>query len=179
MAIVQEDYQSQWYLISTYSGKEKHVKTCLLERIRSFALEGKILEIEIPVDFQRKPGKKDPVEEKVYPGYVLVKMFLDDQTWYAVRRTPNVLGFVGPEGKPTPLTKKEVEIMLNRITEEEARARLNFSVNDHIRINNGPFQDLTGVVEEINEETEKAKVLLTMFGRQMAVEIDFPFIEKI
>jgi transcriptional antiterminator NusG len=77
------------------------------------------------------------------------------------------------------LTKKEVEIMLNRITEEEARARLNFSVNDHIRINNGPFQDLTGVVEEINEETEKAKVLLTMFGRQMAVEIDFPFIEKI
>jgi len=179
MAIVTEDNTPNWYLISTYSGKEKHVKTCLLERIRSFAIEGRILDIQIPVDYQRKPGKKDPVEEKVYPGYVLVKMFLDDQTWYAVRRTPNVLGFVGPEGKPTPLSKKEVSIMLDRVSEEEARAKLNFSIHDHIRITNGPFQDLTGVVEEIDEDTEKAKVRLTMFGREMPVDIDFPFIEKV
>ncbi|MCK5848185.1 MAG: transcription termination/antitermination factor NusG [Caldisericia bacterium] len=179
MAILQEDNQPQWYLINTYSGKEKHVKTCLLERARSFGIEGRILDIKIPVDYQRKPGKKDPVEEKVYPGYILVRMSLDDQTWYAVRRTPNVLGFVGPEGMPTALSEKEVSIMLNRVTEEEARALLNFSVGDHIKITNGPFQDLTGTVEEIEEETEKAKIKLVMFGREMPVEIDFSFIEKI
>jgi transcriptional antiterminator NusG len=181
MASVIQSYKMEWYLINTYSGSEEDVKKHLLQRVKALGFEQRIFRVEIPKDHQvkLKNGKRDIVEEKVYPGYVLVQMLLDDETWLVVRKTPKVIGFVGPAGKPTPLSLDEVKVMLKRISKEEARAHLNFSVGDTVRIVSGPFTDMIGVVEEINENTEKAKVRLTMFGRDMPVDLDFINIDKV
>ncbi len=173
--------KAEWFLISTYSGSEEKVKKSLMMRIKSFGKEHEILQIEVPVDYQvkLKGGKRDVAPEKVYPGYVLVKMIMNDETWLIVRKTPNVIGFVGPAGKPNSLTDQEVNIMLKRVGAEEAKANLNFDVNDSVRIISGPFSDMIGVVEEINMNTEKAKVRLMMFGRDMPVELDFINIDRV
>jgi transcription termination/antitermination protein NusG len=176
-----DNEKTEWYLVSTYSGSEEKVKKSMLMRIKSFGKENQILRIEVPVDYQvkLKGGKRDVAPEKVYPGYVLVEMIMNDETWLLVRKTPNVIGFVGPAGKPTPLSEHEVDIMLKRVGAEEAKANLNFDVNDSVRIIGGPFSDMIGVVEEINMNTEKAKVRLMMFGRDMPVELDFINIDRV
>lgn len=171
----------KWYLVSVYSGYEDKVKKTLLQKIKSLGKEDKILRVEVPIDFQvrLKNGKREVVPERVYPGYVLIEMILDDDTWLLVRNTPYVVGFVGSEGKPTPLSDEEVKKMLLRVGVDEAKAKLNFDINDSVKIVGGPFDGMIGVVEEINKETEKAKVRLMLFGRDMPVELDFVNIDKI
>lgn len=144
-------------------------------------MEDLIFRMEVPVDYQvkLKDGKRQVLPEKVYPGYVLVEMIMTDQSWYVVRNTPGVIGFVGSGGKPLPLEEDEVVQMLKRVGLEEAKAALNFNVGDTIRVVGGPFNEMIGVVEAINEEKEKAKVRLSMFGREMPVELDFVNIEVI
>lgn len=173
--------EPHWYILHTYSGYENKVKINLQQRVQSMNMEDLIFRIEVPVDYQvkLKDGKRQVLPEKVYPGYVLVEMIMTDQSWYVVRNTPGVIGFVGSGGKPLPLEEEEVIQMLKRVGLEEAKAALNFSVGDTIRVVGGPFNEMIGVVEAINEEKEKAKVRLSMFGREMPVELDFVNIEVI
>jgi len=173
--------EPHWYILHTYSGYENKVKINLIQRVQSMNMEDLIFRIEVPVDYQvkLKDGKRQVLPEKVYPGYVLVEMIMTDQSWYVVRNTPGVIGFVGSGGKPLPLEEEEVQQMLKRVGLEEATAALNFSVGDTIRVVGGPFNEMIGIVEAINEEKEKAKVRLSMFGREMPVELDFVNIEVI
>ena len=173
--------EPHWYILHTYSGYENKVKINLLQRVQSMNMEDLIFRVEVPVDYQvkLKDGKRQVLPEKVYPGYVLVEMIMTDQSWYVVRNTPGVIGFVGSGGKPLPLDEGEVKQMLKRVGLEEAKAALNFSVGDSIRVVGGPFNEMIGVVESINEEKEKTKVRLSMFGREMPVELDFINIEVI
>jgi transcriptional antiterminator NusG len=171
----------QWYLIHTYSGSEKKVLVELEERIKGYGLEERILEVFLPVDhysvIEREKRKIKPV--KVFPGYLLIQMIMDDETWYIVRNTPGVLGFVGSGNKPTPLTQDEVAKIVNRISEEEAKEKLNFSVGNKVKILIGPFKNMEGIVESIDEDKGSARVILKMFGREMPVEIQSEFIQKI
>jgi transcription termination/antitermination protein NusG len=173
--------EPKWYVLHTYSGYENKVKINLLQRIQSMNMEDLIFRVEVPVDYQvkLKDGKRQVLPEKVYPGYVLVEMIMTDQSWYVVRNTPGVIGFVGSGGKPLPLDEEEVKQMLKRVGLEEAKANLNFHVGDSIRVVGGPFNEMIGIVESINEEKEKTKVRLSMFGREMPVELDFVNIELI
>lgn len=172
----------QWYLIHTYSGKENKVLVELEDRIKGYGFEDRIFKVILPVDYYSdvdKKGKRKIKTRKVFPGYLLVQMVMDDETWYLVRNTPGVLGFVGPSGKPTPLTEEEVSRILDRITEEEAKEKLNFEVGDRVRILIGPFKNMEGNVDSIDESKGTAKVILKMFGREMPVEIQSEYIQKI
>lgn len=173
--------KASWYLINVYSGYEEKVKKSLLQKVKTLGKEHKILRIEVPVDYQvrLKEGKREVIPERVYPGYVLVEMILDDDSWLLVRQTSYVVGFVGSEGKPSPLSDEEVKKMFSRIGVEEAKAKLNFDIGDSVKIIGGPFDGMIGIVEEINKETEKAKVRLMLFGRDMPVELDFVNVDKI
>jgi len=176
-----EEKKPEWFLVHTYSGSEKKALINLQERIKGYGVEDKILKVILPVDYYSvvERGKRKVKPHRVFPGYLIVQMILDDQTWFVVRNTPGVLGFVGSGGKPTPLTDKEVEVLLNRIGEEEAREKMNFEVGDRVKILAGPFKDMEGTVQEIDEAKGKSKVLLEMFGREMPVEIKSEFIQKI
>lgn len=171
----------QWYLIHTYSGSEKKVLVELEERIKGYGLEERILKVFLPVDhysvIEREKRKIKPV--KVFPGYLLIQMIMDDETWYIVRNTPGVLGFVGSGNKPTPLTQDEVGKIVNRISEEEAKEKLNFSAGNKVKILIGPFKNMEGIVESIDENKGTSRVILKMFGREMPVEIQSEFIQKI
>ncbi len=177
----EETKSPQWFLVHTYSGSEKKVLTELEERIKGYGLEERIFNVFLPVDhysvIEHDKRKIKPV--KVFPGYLLIQMIMDDETWYIVRNTPGVLGFVGSGNKPTPLTQDEVEKIVNRISEEEAKEKLNFSVGNKVKILIGPFKNMEGVVESIDEGKGTAKVILKMFGREMPVEIESEFIQKI
>ena len=176
-----EEKKPEWFLVHTYSGSEKKALINLQERIKGYGVEDRILKVILPVDYYSvvERGKRKVKPRRVFPGYLIVQMILDDQTWFVVRNTPGVLGFVGSGGKPTPLTEKEVEVLLNRVGEEEAREKMNFEVGDRVKILAGPFKDMEGTVQEIDEAKGKSKVLLEMFGREMPVEIKSEFIQKI
>jgi len=178
-----EDKTPRWYLVHTYSGKEKKVLEELKERIRGYGLEDRVLEVLLPEDYYSevdKKGRRKIKPKKVFPGYIFVKMIMDDESWYVVRNTPGVLGFVGPTGKPTPISDEEIaKIIEQRITEERAKEKLHFDINDRVRILVGPFKDMEGVVEAIDEEKGTAKVVLKMFGREMPVEIQSEHIQKV
>ena len=179
----QETKTPQWYLVHTYSGKEQKVVTELKERIAGYGLEDRILDVLLPIDYYSmvdKRGKRKIKPIKVFPGYILVRMIMDDEAWYVVRNTPGVLGFVGPTGKPTPISKEEIKkIDEGRITEEKAKEKLHFDINDRVRILVGPFKNMEGVVESINEAKGTARVVLKMFGREMPVEIQSEYIQKV
>lgn len=179
----QETKTPQWYLVHTYSGKEQKVVTELKERIAGYGLEDRILEVLLPIDYYGmvdKRGKRKIKPVKVFPGYILVRMIMDDEAWYVVRNTPGVLGFVGPTGKPTPISEEEInKIVEGRITEEKAKEKLHFDINDRVRILVGPFKNMEGVVESINEAKGTARVVLKMFGREMPVEIQSEYIQKV
>ena len=173
--------EKHWYVIHTYSGYENKVSANLERKVHSLGMENEIFRIVIPMEKEvelNKDGKKRVVERKVFPGYVLVEMIVNDRSWYAVRNTPGVTGFVGSGTKPIPLTDEEVRQIMASIGVEEARAHIDFQLQQLVRLKSGPFADQVGKIAEINEERGKLKVLVDMFGRETPVEIDFTQVEE-
>jgi transcription termination/antitermination protein NusG len=178
------DLPGDWYVIHSYSGYENKVKANLETRIQSMHMEDKIFEVHIPMEdvVEFKGGKKVTVPKKVFPGYILVRMGLDDDSWYAVRNTPGVTGFVaGNAQKPTPLSRREVERFLG-VQEEEEKGKPRFKpewdVGEQVRVVTGPFADFNGVIEELNVDQQKVVVLVNIFGRDTPVELGFEDIQK-
>jgi transcription termination/antitermination protein NusG len=172
-----------WYVVHTYAGYEAKVKANLESRIQSMNLEDRIYDVVIPTEdaVEIKGGKKQTVQRKVFPGYVLVRMHLDDDTWYAVRNTPAVTGFVGPPGaRPVPLSLREVEAILREPEEGEVVVpSVEFEEGENIRVTSGPFADFTGTISEINPDQSKLKVLVSIFGRETPVELGFDQVAKL
>jgi len=171
-----------WYAIHTYSGYENAVLRNLRQRIDSLAMQDKIFNVVVPTEkkIKIKGGKRVEVEEKVYPGYVLVEMIVDDDSWYVVRNTPRVTGFVGAGVTPVPLTEKEITYFLGRMeSDETAKHTIDLEVGETIIINDGPFKDLEGLVSEVDSDRGKVKVMVSLFGRETPVELDFLQIKKL
>ncbi|MEI6528633.1 MAG: transcription termination/antitermination protein NusG [bacterium] len=170
-----------WYAIHTYAGYENAVARNLKQRIESLNMSDKIFEVIVPMEkkIKVKGGKRIEEEEKVYPGYVLVDMIVTDDSWYVVRNTPRVTGFVGSGVYPVPLTKQEIDFLLGRMQESSVKHNIDLSVDDIVKIADGPFKDLEGKVSEIDNERGKVKVLVLMFGRETSVELDMLQIRKI
>lgn len=176
-----------YYVVHTYAGYEKKVQENLNSRIQSMNMDDRIYDIIIPTEdaVEIKGGKKQQVKKKVFPGYVLVRMDLDDESWYVVRNTPAVTGFVGPPGaRPVPLSRAEVEKILVQPEEEEETTKtkkttVDYDVNENIRVTSGPFADFTGTISEINADQEKLKVLVSIFGRETPVELTFDQVAKL
>ncbi len=170
-----------WYVIHTYSGYEDAVARALRQRIESLDMQDKIFNVIVPKEkkIKIKGGKRVVVEEKIYPGYVLVEMIVTDDSWYVVRNTPHVTGFVGSGTTPVPISKEEVEVLLKKTGEEQPRYKFDVSVGDQVRIVDGPFKDFEGKVSEVDEERGKIKVLVTIFGRETPVELDYLQIKKL
>ena len=173
--------ERRWYVIHTYSGHENKVKTNLEHRIASLDMKDKIFQVLVPTEeeIEIKQGKRYPVERKVFPGYVLVEMVMDDDSWYVVRNTPGVTSFVGSGNKPTPLTDSEVKAILRQIKMEAPKYKVAFQKGEPVRVTDGPFADFHGVVDEIQPDRNKVKVLVSIFGRETKVELDFLQIEKL
>ena len=170
-----------WFVIHTYSGYENKVRTNLERRVASMAMQHKIFRILVPTEdeIEVKDGKRRIAKKKVFPGYVLVEMLMDDDSWYVVRNTPGVTGFVGSGSKPLPLQDKEVKAILRQLGDETPKFRITYQKGSSVRINSGPFMDFSGLVDEIHPEKEKVRVLVSIFGRETPVELDFAQVEKI
>ena len=182
------DRSGRWYVVHTYAGYENKVKSNLASRVRSMAVEDRIFEVVIPMEdvIEFKNGRKVVVQKKVFPGYLLVRMGLDDHAWYVVRNTPGVTGFVGSGAKPTPLSRKEVEDILGTgvvevgpQAEKKVRPRLEYEVAEQVRVVTGPFADFNGVISEIDVDRSKLKVLVNIFGRETPVELEFGDVAKL
>lgn len=171
----------KWYVIHTYSGYENKVKTNLEKRVDSMGMEDKIFRILVPVEeeVEVKDGRKKVTKKKVFPGYVLVEMVMSDDSWYVVRNTPGVTGFVGSGSKPIALLPAEVHSILRQMGLEEAKAKVDFEVGQHVRVIHGPFGGFVGRVEEINTDKAKLRVVVSMFGRDTPVELDFNQVEEL
>ncbi|GGJ01225.1 transcription termination/antitermination protein NusG [Alicyclobacillus cellulosilyticus] len=179
-----ENLEKHWYVIHTYSGYENKVKTNLESRVQSMGMGDKIFRVVVPTEeeIEIKNGKKRVVQKKVFPGYVLVEMIMTDDSWYLVRNTPGVTGFVGAPGgstRPVPLLPHEVRAILRKMGSDEVKTRVDFSVGEVVRICEGPFADMIGTVEEIHEDQQKLRVLVSMFGRETPLELDFAQVEKL
>lgn len=171
----------KWYVVHTYSGHENKVAATLKQKIKASGFEDKIFEIMVPTQekIEVREGKKMTLQEKIFPGYILVKMILNDESWHAVRSTPGVTSFVGTGNKPTPLVDSEVNA-IQRFSELEAPTyKASFTLGEAVRIVDGPFAEFLGTVDEINEEKGKVKVLVSIFGRETPVELDFLQVTKI
>lgn len=170
----------QWYIIHTYSGYEERVKRNLEQRIKYMNAGDKVFQVMIPTEdeLEIKSGQRRTVTKKIFPGYVLVQMAMDDESWGVVRNTPGVTGFVGSGGKPTPLAEEKVNKILKQMTEGVPTVKVGFSRGQSVRVVDGPFIDFVGIVDEINMEKGKVKVFLTLFGRETPVELDFLQVEK-
>ncbi len=170
-----------WYVIHTYSGYENKVKANLERRIESMNMEDKIFRIVVPMEdeLEIKDGKKRINKRKIFPGYVLVEMIMNDDSWYVVRNTPGVTGFVGSGSRPIPLTDEEAHLIMRQMGVEEPRVRLDLNVGEHIRVRSGPFENFVGVIEEVHPDKDKLRVRISMFGRETPVELDFAQVEKI
>lgn len=174
--------ERHWYAIHTYSGYEDAVARYLKQRIDSLAMHDKIFNILVPKEkkIKIKNGKRKAVEEKIYHGYVLVDMIMSEDSWYVVRNTPRVTGFVGPDPtEPTPLSKEEVESLMSRIKGEEPKFKIEFQVGETVKIIDGPFKDYEGKISEMDEDRGKLKIMVPIFGRETAVEIDSLQAQKI
>lgn len=177
------DLPGDWYVIHSYSGYENKVKVNLETRTKSMHMEDRIFDVEIPMEdvVEIKNGKKVTVKKKVFPGYILVRMRLDDDSWYTVRNTPGVTGFVGGSNTPTPLSRREVERFLGVEKEEEKpkpRFKPAFDINDMVRVVTGPFADFNGRIEDIDLDQSKVTVLVNIFGRDTPVELGFEDIQR-
>lgn len=163
-----------WYVLHTYSGYEDNVARNLRQRTESMGMEDKIFQVLVPREkkIKIKEGKRKVVEERLFPGYVLVEMVVTDDSWYVVRNTPNVTGFVGSGTIPTPISPEEVKRLFERMGEEEPTYKLEMKVGDMVKITDGPFKDFDGRVSEVNEAKGKIKVLVNMFGRETPIELD-------
>lgn len=170
-----------WYAIHTYAGYENAVARNLKQRIESLGMEGKIFNVIVPTEkkIKVKGNKRVEEEEKIYPGYILVDMLVDDESWYIVRNTPRVTGFVGSGVYPVPLSKKEVDELFGRMNRDKAVHKIDLAKDDQVKITEGPFRDLEGRVSEVDEDRGKIKVMVPMFGRETPVEIDFLQIKRI
>ena len=176
-----ENTKASWYVVHTYSGHENKVATTLKQRIISMSLDGKIIEILVPTQekIEVRDGKKITVHDKIFPGYILVKMELDDESWHAVRSTAGVTAFVGIGNRPTALPEEEVQTIMKFMRMEAPKYKASFSIGEAIKIIDGPFADFLGTVDEINEEKGKVKALVSIFGRETPVELDFLQVSKI
>jgi len=172
---------ARWYTIHTYAGYENAVERNLKQRIESLGMENKIFDVVVPTEkkIRVKGGKRIIEEEKIYPGYILVRMIVDDDSWFVVRNTPRVTGFVGAGNTPVPMEEAEVASLTKRMTAEAPKHRIDLVKDDPIAIVDGPFKDLEGKVGEIDEDRGKVKVMVSMFGRETPVELDFLQIRKL
>ncbi len=173
--------QKNWYVLHTYSGYEDAVAKALKQRVESLSMEDKIFNVLVPKEKKIKirNGKRKTVEEKIYPGYVLVEMIVTNDSWYVVRNTPNVTGFVGAGTTPVPISTNEIQTLKKRIGTDEVQYKIEVDIGDLVKITDGLFKDYNGKVSEIDEERGKVKVLVDMFGRDTPVELDPLQIKKI
>ena len=173
--------ERHWYAIHTYAGYENAVARNLRQRIDSLNLTDKIFNVLVPTEkkIKVKGGKRVEEEEKVYPGYILVEMIVTDETWFYVRNTPRVTGFVGSGVHPVPLTQAEIDILVGRMDSKTVKHTIDLAIDDAVRISDGPFKDLDGKVSEVDDDRGKVKVLVSMFGRETPVELDFLQVKKI
>ena len=174
------EQRGQWYVVHTYSGYENKVRQNLLHRIETMDMADKIFEVIVPTqeEVEIRSGQRHSVQRKVFPGYVLVRMIMDDDSWYVVRNTPGVTGFVGMGNKPTPLGEDEVQAIMRGMEAEAPRVKVSLAVGDVVRIIDGPFSDFRGTVDEIDQEKGKVRVLVSFFGRETPVTLDFLQVER-
>ncbi len=173
--------ERHWYAIHTYSGYENAVTRNLKQRIDSLGMHDKIFNVVVPTEkkIRVKGGKRIIEEERIYPGYVLVEMIVDDESWYVVRNTPRVTGFVGSGTQPVPLTEEEYNALMKQMSTDTVKHKMDLSKGDIVSIVDGPFKDLEGKVGELDEKSGKVKVLVSMFGRETPVELDFLQVKRI
>lgn len=173
--------EAKWYVVHTQSGFEAKSKEALEQRIKSLGYEDKIFDTVIPLRdiVVIKKGKKKTVKEKVFPGYLLIKMILDDDSWLVVRTTQGITGFVGSGNKPTPISEKEVEAIKRFVEQEQPKFKAKFSTGEAVKVTDGPFADFLGTIESIDEARGKVKVLVSIFGRETPVELDFLQVAKL
>ncbi|MBI4299788.1 MAG: transcription termination/antitermination protein NusG [Chloroflexi bacterium] len=178
---IKVETKKEWYVIHTYSGYEKKVKTNLEHRIESMDMRDKIFQVVIPTEQETevRGGQRYNVERKIFPGYVLVEMVMDDDSWYVVRNTPGVTGFVGSGNKPVPLEQQEVATILGQMREERPRLKVAFGRGQSVRIIDGPFVDFVGTVDDVNPDKGKVRVLVSFFGRETPVELDLFQVERL
>lgn len=172
----------EWFAVHTYSGYEEAVARYLKQRVESLSMENKIFEVIVPTEkkIRVKGGKRSTVEDKLFPGYVLVRMIMSDDSWYVVRNTPRVTGFVGVDNtKPTPLSEEEVNSLLVRMGKEEGKFNVDLKVGELVKVTDGPFKDYDGKVAEVDEERGRVKVLVPIFGRETAIELDSLQVRKV
>ncbi|MEK9174754.1 MAG: transcription termination/antitermination protein NusG [Patescibacteria group bacterium] len=181
MAKQTSKYGRNWYVLHTHSGYEDTVAHNLKQRIDSLGMQDKIFNVIVPTEkkIKIKNGKRRVVEEKIYPGYVLVEMIVTDDSWYVARNTPRVTGFVGSGTTPIPVADEEIKEIQRRMGIEEPKYKIDVSVGDAVKITDGPFKDFDGKVSNVDEEKGKIKVLVSMFGRETPVELDFLQIKKL
>ena len=175
-----EDGRS-WYVVHCYSGYENKVRHSIEQRIETMGMQDKIFDVVVPTEeeIEIKDGKRRTVERRVFPGYILVQLIMDEDSWYVVRNTPGVTGFVGMGNEPTPLREDEVAKIMNRMEAEAPKVKFNFQPGEKVRIRNGPFADFIGTVDTIDVERAKVRVLVSFFGRETPVELDFLHVENI
>lgn len=173
--------ERHWYAIHTYSGYENAVARNLRQRIESLGMQDKIFDVIVPIEkkIRVKGGKRVTEEERIYPGYVLVDMIVTDDSWYAVRNTPRVTGFVGSGTQPVPLDPKELSELMKRMSTDTVKHKIDFAIDDQVLITDGPFRELEGKIGEVDEDRGKVKVLVSMFGRETPVELDFLQVKKV
>lgn len=171
---------TQWYVIHSYSGYENKVEKNLRHRIESMGMQDKIFQVVVPTEeeVELRDGHRRTIERRVFPGYILVEMVLDEDSWYVVRNTPGVTGFVGSGNKPTPLRQEEVDKILKRMEAEAPKVKVNFRVGEKVRIVEGPFEDFMGTVDEIDLDRARVRVLVNFFGRETPIELDFLQVER-
>jgi len=176
-----EENQKQWFVVHTYSGYEERVKKNLEQRIKSMDTGDEISQIVVPTEgeIEVRNGQRRTVSKKILPGYILVEMKMNDQNWSVVRNTPGVTGFVGSGNKPVPLSEEEVNQIMRQMEAETPRVKVGFRKGQSVRVTDGPFIDFVGVVDDISTEKGKIKVLLSLFGRETPVELDFLQVEKL
>lgn len=181
MSKQEQSAERRWYAIHTYAGYEKAVERNLKQRIESMGVEDKIFDVVVPTEkkIKIKGGKRVEEEEKIYPGYLLVNMIVDENSWYVVRNTPRVTGFVGSGVQPVPLEQKEIDVLFKRMQSDMVKHKIDLGVDDAVIVVDGPFKELEGKVGEVDEERGKVKVLVPMFGRETPVELDFLQVRRI
>ena len=181
MAKQSQHHGRSWYVLHTYSGYEDNVARNLKQRIESMDMQEFIFDVMVPIEkkIKIKAGKRTVIEERIYPGYVLVDMIVTDASWYVVRNTPNVTGFIGLGTTPTPVDPKEIEMLKKRMGVDEPKYKIDVKVGDMVKIIDGPFKEFDGKVNEVDEEKGRVKVLVSIFGRETPVELDFLQIHKL
>jgi transcriptional antiterminator NusG len=181
MAKQSQHHGRSWYVLHTYSGYEDNVSRNLKQRIESMDMQEFIFDVMVPIEkkIKIKAGKRTVIEERIYPGYVLVDMIVTDASWYVVRNTPNVTGFIGLGTTPTPVDPKEIELLKKRMGVDEPKYKIDVKTGDMVKITDGPFKEFDGKVNEVDEEKGRIKVLVSIFGRETPVELDFLQVHKL